>query len=91
MRYRVFATDAYLDALDGFPKADKAFLEKKVVGYVAPQLKQEPHFGANIKKLRGYEPDTWRYRIGDIRLFYEIDEGEKIVSLVAVERRKDAY
>ena len=37
-----------------------------------------PHFGANIKKLKDFTPDTWRYRIGAWRLFYEIDEEEKV-------------
>jgi mRNA interferase RelE/StbE len=41
---------------------------------VFPQLKEEPHFGLNIKKLKGFVPETWRYRIGKFRLIYIIYE-----------------
>ena len=44
-----------------------------------------------IKKLRNYKPDTWRYRIGDYRFFYEIDDKEKIVFMIAADNRGDAY
>jgi mRNA interferase RelE/StbE len=41
--------------------------------------------------LRGWEPDTWRYRIRDWRFFYEIDEDEKLVILTAAHHRREAY
>jgi len=52
---------------------------------------KKPHFGNNIKKLRSYVPETWRFRIGKYRLFYSIDENDKIVFILTVEFRKDAY
>jgi mRNA interferase RelE/StbE len=58
---------------------------------VGPQLKQEPHFGLNIKKLRGYDPEIWRYRIGRFRVFYLIDEKDHIVKVLSIEQRKNAY
>ena len=51
----------------------------------------EPCFGKNIKKLRDYNPDTWRYRIGKFRLFYTVDHEEKIIYILAIDFRKDAY
>jgi len=54
-------------------------------------LRLEPHFGLNIKKLRNYKPDTWRYRIGDYRVFYTIDENDCLVLLLVVENRDKAY
>jgi mRNA interferase RelE/StbE len=54
-------------------------------------LREEPHFGSNIKKLRDFTPETWRYRIGDWRFFYQIDEEEHIVYLIAAHHRKEAY
>ncbi|MFZ1320290.1 MAG: type II toxin-antitoxin system RelE/ParE family toxin [Ignavibacteria bacterium] len=44
-----------------------------------------------MKKLISYRPNTWRYRIGKFRMFFVIDEKEKIVSLLTIEHRKDAY
>ncbi len=39
---------------------ESAFLRNKLDGYVYPQIRIEPFYGKNIKKLRGYSPDTWR-------------------------------
>jgi len=58
---------------------------------VYPQIREEPHFGPNVKKLRGYDPDTWRYRVGRYRIFYTIDEDDNVVLLLTAAQRKDAY
>jgi len=44
----------------------------------------------DIKKLKGYM-DTYRARIGDIRVFYEILWDLKKVHVLLIERRKRAY
>jgi mRNA interferase RelE/StbE len=67
------------------------FLQKKLNDYVYPQIKNQPFWGNNIKKLQGYSPDTWRYRIGKFRLFYVVDQGERIISILTVDFRKDVY
>jgi len=61
------------------------------LAYVYPQLKQNPHFGKNIKKLLNYNPDTWRYRISSYRFFYEIDDQSKIVFMISADNRQNAY
>jgi len=53
--------------------------------------KQNPYFGKNIKKLVNYNPDTWRYRISSYRFFYEIDDQNKIVFMISVDNRQNAY
>lgn len=58
---------------------------------VYKQLQKQPYFGTNIRKLVDWDSDTWRYRIGKYRLFYEIDEEEKIVSILTIETRGKAY
>lgn len=73
------------------PERDEAFLRQKLCTHAYPQLREMPFFGPNIKKLREYKPDTWRYRIGRFRAFYAIDDEEKIVFMLTVDRRKDAY
>ena len=87
--FRVFETDEFKKALDrlGPPR----FLPKKLEAYVYPQLRQGPYFGPNIRKLQGYTPATWRYRIGPYRLFYSVDEDARIVFMLTVDDRKDAY
>ena len=54
-------------------------------------MRRHPHFGPHIRKLRGFQPETWRYRIGAWRFFYEIDEGERIVFMVTAAHRGAAY
>jgi mRNA interferase RelE/StbE len=56
-----------------------------------PQLRAQPFFGRNIKKLKGYRPETWRYRIGGFRFFYEIDDSHKIVFMIAADTRQKSY
>ena len=45
----------------------------------------------NIKKLKDFKPETWRYRIGSWRFFYEINEQERIVFMLAASHRSSAY
>jgi len=66
-------------------------IQAKLTEYVYLQLRLQPHFGPNIKKLRTWKPDTWRYRIGPWRFFYEIDERQKIIFMTTLDQRKDAY
>jgi mRNA interferase RelE/StbE len=89
--YRVFETQEYSRRLTKLAPVDRAFIERKTLSYVYPQIREEPHCGLNIKKLAGYAPETWRYRIGKFRLFYCIEETKKTVSILTVEFRKDAY
>ncbi|MBI4027513.1 MAG: type II toxin-antitoxin system RelE/ParE family toxin [Verrucomicrobia bacterium] len=44
-----------------------------------------------MRKLQGYEPRTWRYRIGPYRLFYAVDDEKRIVFILTIDDRKDAY
>jgi mRNA interferase RelE/StbE len=89
--YRIFETDQFQEDLQRNlgPKKDR--LTKKLLEYVYPKLKSQPYFGKNIRKLRGYKPETWRYRIGPHRFFYEVDEEKKIVFMIAAETRQTGY
>ena len=46
-----------------------------------------PH---NCVKLRG-GGDLWRIRIGVYRVIYFIDDDKKLIDVIAVRHRKDAY
>lgn len=63
----------------------------KTANYVYPQLQNNPYFGPNIKKLKGEFENVYRYRMGDVRLFYVIDEKRVIVIITDIENRKDSY
>jgi mRNA interferase RelE/StbE len=64
---------------------------EKLREHVYPQLREEPHFGPNIKRLRNWEPPTWRYRIGAWRFFYEIGERSRVIFMTASDHRSRAY
>ncbi len=89
-KYKIFETSEFQKKIEKLLKHE-SFIEKKLHQYIYPQLRDEPHFGNNIKKLVGYLPETWRYRIGRYRLFYAIDETQKIVYILSIDFRKDAY
>ncbi len=89
--YRIFETNEFQRRIAKLHHQDSGFIQKKLATYVYPQLREEPHYGLNIKKLAGYKPETWRYRIGKFRLFFSVDDNLKIVNILTVEFRKDAY
>jgi len=89
--FRIFETNQFLKDLKQDFSGQQERIKTKLINYVYPQSKQNPYFGKNIKKLVNYEPDTWRYRIGSYRFFYEIDDKNKIVFMISVDNRQNAY
>lgn len=45
---------------------------------------------SGCQKLQGQE-SLWRIRIGDYRVLYEIRDDARVVDIVAVRHRRDAY
>ena len=89
--YRIFETRQFQKDLKALAKSGHRTVTEKLLRVVYPQIRNHPHFGPNIRKLRGYSPETWRYRIGAWRFFYEIDEDEAIISMIAASHRGSAY
>ena len=89
--YRVFETLQFQEDIKEIQWNFQKKLYFKIKNYIYPQLKNNPFYGSNIKKLKNWSPPTWRYRIGNYRLFYEIEDNEKIVFITALELRKNAY
>jgi len=90
-RYRIFETEQFKKDLRQIARSGRRKIAQKLCDFVYPQLRQHPHFGPNIRKLKDFTPDTWRYRIGAWRFFYEIDEEDKIAFMVAASHRSSAY
>ncbi len=89
--YRVFETEQFVKDLDKIARSGQRTIVHRLRRVVYSQLQRSPHFGPNIRKLKGYKPETWRYRIGDWRFFFEIDEDERIVFMIAASQRGAAY
>ena len=89
--YSIFATRQFLRDLAKLGSAAQGRLEAKLRQHVYPALRENPRFGPNIKRLKNWEPPTWRYRVGKWRFFYEINEERRIVFITAADHRKEAY
>jgi len=87
----VFETRSFLADLATLGVVSQRRLEAKLRDYVYPLLRQTPHSGPNIKRLKNWDPPTWRYRVGDWRFFYEIEEKQRIIFMIAADHRKEAY
>ncbi len=90
-KFGIFETNQFLRDLEQDFSGQQERIKTKLVTYVYPQLKQNPYFGKNIKKLVNYKPDTWRYKISSYRFFYEIYNQNKIVFMISVDNRQNAY
>jgi mRNA interferase RelE/StbE len=89
--FRIFETRCFRTDLARLGSVAHTRLEAKLRNYVYPILRQTPHSGSNIKRLKNWDPPTWRYRVGDWRFFYEIGEKPRIVFMTAADHRKEAY
>ncbi len=86
--FRIAETEGFQKEIAS-PKLQKVY--KKIKEFVYPQLRANPFFGPNIKKLKGELAGYYRYRIGNFRLFYKINQNEVIVIIVSLKARKEAY
>ena len=50
-----------------------------------------PRLDGHVKKLKGELKHLYRFRRGDLRLLYEIDDSEDIVWVKTIEYRGSAY
>jgi mRNA interferase RelE/StbE len=89
--FRLFETAQFQKDLRRTARAGEHEVLQKLRRVVYPQLRMHPHFGPHIRRLSGFDPPTWRYRIGAWRFFYEIDDSEKVVYLLAASHRGSAY
>jgi mRNA interferase RelE/StbE len=65
----------------------RATLEKRVYPVLAATPRQAP----GAARLREWDPPTWRIRIGSWRIFYEIGDEKRVVSLTVATHRGEAY
>jgi len=89
--YRIFETEQFRKDLQSIARAGHEEIARRLRRSVYPQLREHPHFGPHIRKLKGYASETWRYRIGSWRFFYEIDDLEHVVSMISASHRGSAY
>jgi mRNA interferase RelE/StbE len=54
-------------------------------------LKIDPRNYPNIKSLKGELSGYYRYRVGDYRVIYEIDDNSKLVTILLIAHRSRVY
>jgi mRNA interferase RelE/StbE len=87
-RFEIAETETFQRSIS---KKEFIKIYNKIKTYVYPQLRINPFFGKNIKKLKGEFKDIYRYRIGECRLFYQIDEKQILIFIMDIVKRQDAY
>ena len=86
-KYQIVETKTFLKLKTTIDKK----LYAKIENFVYPQLRENPHYGTNIKKLKGTLEDYYRYRVGNYRLFYLIENEKLIIAIVDFKHRQQAY
>jgi mRNA interferase RelE/StbE len=67
-------------------------LERKTALRIVSRIEQlatDPR-PVGCRKLHG-ATDLWRVRIGDYRIIYSVDDDARLVDVIAVRHRRDAY
>ncbi|MCK4659459.1 MAG: type II toxin-antitoxin system RelE/ParE family toxin [Phycisphaerae bacterium] len=55
------------------------------------RLEQEPHRSSNIKPLKGKWKGYYRFRVGDHRVVYQVDDDAQVVTVATIAHRREAY
>jgi mRNA interferase RelE/StbE len=55
------------------------------------QLERNPRRHNNIKRLTGPLSGNFRYRVGDWRVIYRIDDRDKQVRVLTIAHRREVY
>jgi mRNA interferase RelE/StbE len=77
------------DAKEFFATAQPPLVRKLARCFA--QLEQEPRRQSNIRRLKGQMSGLLRYRVGDWRVIYEVDDVARQVNVIVIAHRRDAY
>lgn len=55
------------------------------------RLEDMPREGNNVKRLKGEWSGYLRYRVGDWRVIYRVDDNGKHVNVVEIAHRREVY
>jgi len=72
-----------------FQDADKKLQQR--IANALDSIAENPYYGIHIKKLHGELAHMHRYRLGPLRILYEIHEDIKAVRIKAIESRGSVY
>ena len=77
------------DAEKVYADADKVLARK--IARCLQQLEQTPRSHPNIKALKGSYAGYYRYRVGDYRVVYSIEDEKIQIFVIAIAHRREVY
>jgi mRNA interferase RelE/StbE len=87
MSFVVKAKSKALKKLEKFPKGIRKRIEELILTLKENPL---PYLRFDLAKMKGYE-DTYRIRIGKVRIIYRIDFRNKIIEVLDSDYRGRVY
>ncbi len=81
--YRVVIPRSVSRSIERLPRAVADNVTRRILA-----LAEDPR-PPGMKKLRGFR--SFRFRVGDYRVIYEIDDGGRIVTVRDVGHRREVY
>ena len=72
-----------------YSKADQP-LARKLARCFA-QLEREPRRHNNVKRMSGDLAGCFRYRVGDWRVLYKVDDSKERVAVLVIAHRSEVY
>jgi mRNA interferase RelE/StbE len=77
------------EAQNFFERCDKPLAKK--LARCFQRLEQHPRQGNNIKALKGKLSGSYRYRVGDLRVVYTINDRAVTVFVITIAKRSNVY
>lgn len=85
----MYRVELSLEAQRFFDRSDKSIAKK--LARCFQSLENNPREGNNVKPLKGKFAGAYRYRVGDLRVVYTINDQAVIVFVITIAKRSDVY
>jgi mRNA interferase RelE/StbE len=85
----MFRVELSREAQRFYERCDKTVSKK--LSRCFESLEKNPRVGNNVKALKGRLAGSYRYRLGDLRVVYVINDREVIVYVITIAKRSDVY
>ncbi len=87
MSFVIKPKDKVIKNLEKFPKIHRKRIEELILTLKENPL---PYLKFDLVKIKGYE-DTYRIRIGKVRIIYKIDFKNKVIQILDADYRGRIY
>jgi mRNA interferase RelE/StbE len=85
----MFRVELSREAQRFYERCDKVVSKKLSRCFAA--LERDPRAGNNVRALTGRFAGSYRYRLGDLRVVYTINDRQVAVFVITIAQRSDVY